>query len=135
MNKKYGMSTYDAVAPVGIYLPDVDLISAENQVKVLELTESATNLANSNGPISSWLVSFLSYLGTDTDVCGTAPTTPCDYSSTGVDLTDAQIKAKIVSFLAVDEYKVWATDISLGTDNSIEASRTWLFQDKIDGVK
>ncbi|GMI07306.1 hypothetical protein TrVE_jg842 [Triparma verrucosa] len=135
MNKKYGMSTYDAVAPVGIYLPDVDLISAENQVKVLELTESATNLANSNGPISSWHVSFLSYLGTDTDVCGTAPATPCDYSSTGVNLTDAQIKAKIVSFLAVDEYKVWATDISPGTDNSIEASRTWLFHDKIDGVK
>ena len=120
---------------MGIYLPDVDLTSAENQVKVLELTESATSLANSNGPISSWLVSFLSYLGTDTDICSTAPATPCDYSSTGVDLTDAQIKAKIVSFLAVDEYKVWATDLSLGTDNSIEASRTWLFHDKIDGVK
>ncbi|GMH67585.1 hypothetical protein TL16_g04716 [Triparma laevis f. inornata] len=134
MNKKYGMSTYDAVAPVAIYLPDVDLTVKENQLKIMELTESATLLENSNGPKSEWIVSFLTYLGTQSDICSTAPGTACEYTSTGVDLTDDQIKSKIVSFLAVDEYKVWATDLSLSTDNSIEASRTWLFHDKIDGV-
>lgn len=114
MNKKYGMSTYDAVAPVAIYLPDVDLTVKENQLKIMELTESATLLENSNGPKSEWIVPFLTYLGTQSDICSTAPGTACEYTSTGVDLTDNQIKSKIVSFLAVDEYKVSTT---LGANN------------------
>ena len=131
MNKDYKMSTFESMAPVFIYVKDIPYHEAAYQVKVLDLTETATNLEYSSGPSTVWLKDFLTYLATQGDICSGS----CDYSSTGVDVDESVFNTKLAAFLAESDYMKYSSDLSLNSNGGISASRTMLWHDKIDGVK
>ncbi|GMI44612.1 hypothetical protein TrCOL_g347 [Triparma columacea] len=131
MNKDYKMSTFESMAPVFIYVKDIPYHEAAYQKKVLDLTESATNLEYTSGPSTIWLKDFLTYLATQGDICSGS----CDYSSTGVDVAESVFNTKLAAFLAESDYKKYTIDISLNSEGGIDASRSMVWHDRIDGVK
>ncbi len=131
-NKEYGTSTYDVIAPVGIYHKRLDYYKADVQVDILDLNNRAVEaLDHTQGEIVCWLDYFLAYLPS-TDLCSTT----CDFSSTGYDFPDEEaFLSYLNTFLSLEDYKSLSLDVALDDDGKVASSRSWMFHHDIGSVK
>jgi hypothetical protein len=134
MNEDYGLSTYNAKAPVGIYYKGggLELQKAEVQANIMELNTESLDLSHNVGPVYCWLDSFLAWLPSESDTCATGD---CDYSSGYSFADEATFLAKLNAFLAVSANSIYSTDIALDeTTGSVVASRCWVWHIDIGDV-